>query len=338
MTLPPDSRPAPAPLPDEFLQSLRAWQASRVLLTAIELDLFTAVGDGASGAAVARRLNADPRGVEALLNAVAGLGHLEKKDGIFRNGPLAARYLCAGAPDDQRAGLLHTAALWHRWSHLTECVRSGAPAPRGPRSPGDAEEFIAAMQINASARAPQLVAALDLAGCLSDVRRLLDVGGGSGAYSVALVRAVPGLTAEILDQPDVLPIAGRHIKTAGLSDRISLRPGDLNRDDLGAGFDLVLLSAICHMNGPAENADLVRRAARALNPRGRLVIHDHILEPDRTAPLPGALFTLNMLVNTAAGGNYTAAEYFGWMRAAGLGDLRRAALSGPTGLVIGTKG
>lgn len=323
----------PVPLPDDFMQRLRAWQESRVMLTALELDLFTAVDGGASAADVAQALRTDRRGTEALLHALAALGLLVKREERFHNAPLAARHLCAESPHDWRAALMHTAALWHRWSSLTECVRTGQPAPRIGRDSADTETFIAAMHYNASSRAAQLVAALELAG----ERRLLDLGGGSGAYSIAFVRAVPGLTAEILDLPDVVPLAERYVAEAGVADRVRVRAGDLGADEFGAGYDLVLLSAICHMNGPAANADLIRRAARALDKGGRLVVHDFILEPDRTAPAAGALFALNMLVNTRAGGNYTEAEYSGWMREAGLGDLRHVRLPGPTGLVMGRR-
>jgi SAM-dependent methyltransferase len=315
------------------MQSLRAWQESRIILTALELDLFTAIGGGTAAADIARRLRTDPRATAALLHALAALGLIEKQGEVFRNGPLAARHLCAGAPHDWRTALLHTAALWRRWSSLTECVRSGEPTPRAGRDPADTEAFIAAMHLNAASRALEVVAALDLKG----VRRALDLGGGSGAYAIALVRAVPGLSVEVLDLPDVVPLTARYLADAGLSGRVTVRAGDLDTDDFGPDYDLVLLSAICHMNGPAENADLIRRATRSLASGGRLVVQDHVLEPDRTAPRAGAIFAINMLVNTRAGGNYTEAEYFGWMRAAGLVELSHVRLRGPTGLVIGTR-
>lgn len=329
-------RPAaepPVPLPDDFMQSVRAWQESRIILTALELDLFTATADGATAAGIARRLKTDPRATAALLHALAALGLIEKQGDAFRAGPLAARHLCAGSPHCWRTALLHTAALWHRWSSLTECVRTGEPAPRTGQDPADTEAFIAAMHHNAASRAPEVIAALDLRG----VRRALDLGGGSGAYAIALGRAAPGLMVEVLDLPDVVPLTARYAAEAGLSDRVTVRAGDLDADDFGSGYDLVLLSAICHMNGPAENADLIRRAALALAPGGRLVVQDYVLEPDRTAPRAGAVFAINMLVNTRAGGNYTEAEYLGWMRAAGLGGLSHVRLTGPTGLVIGTR-
>jgi len=323
----------PAALPDDFQEVLNAWRESRIVLTAIELDLFTAVGQGATPDEVARRLETDPRATGLLLHALAALGLLEKRGASFHNGPVAAQFLCAGSPDDRRRALMHTAALWHRWSALTECVRKGEPAPRGPRDAADTEAFIAAMHANAAQRAPALIAALDLTG----VHRALDVGGGSGGYAVALARAVPALRVEVLDLADVVPLTARYVAAAGVSDRVTAKAGDLNADDLGAGYDLVLISAICHMNGPAQNADLIHRAAKALAPGGRLVVHDHVLEPDRTAPKAGAIFAINMLVNTAAGGNYTEAEYFAWMSEAGLVDLAHARLPGPTGLIVGRR-
>jgi len=328
------SRPAsPAAPPDDFTQMVNDWRESRIVLTAVELDLFSAVGDGATAAEVAIRLAADPRGVGCLLHALAALGLLEKRAESFRNSPVAARFLCAGSPDDRRAALMHTAALWHRWSALTECVRTGRPAPRGPREQADTEAFIAAMHANSTQRAPALIAALDLSG----VRRVLDVGGGSGGYAIALARALPEARIEVLDLADVVPLTARYVAAAGVADRVRTRVGDLNADDFGAGYDLVLISAICHMNGPTENADLIRRAARSLAPGGRVVVLDHILEPDRTAPVASAIFAVNMLVNTPAGGNYTEAEYSSWMRDAGLTNVAHLRMPGPAGLIVGTK-
>lgn len=328
------SRPEPpAAPPDDFTQMANAWRESRIVLTAVELDLFSAVGDGATAAGIAGRLATDLRGTGCLLHALAALGLLEKRGESFHNGPVAARFLCAGSADDRRGALMHSAALWHRWSALTECVRTGRPASRGPRDEADTAAFIAAMHANSTQRAPALIAALDL----SDVRRVLDVGGGSGGYAIALARALPQARIEVLDLADVVLLTQGYVAAAGVADRVGTRVGDLNADDFGSGYDLVLISAICHMNGPAGNADLIRRAARSLAPRGRVVVLDHILEPDRTAPVAGAIFAVNMLVNTPAGGNYTRAEYFGWMRDAGLANVAQIPLPGPTELVVGMK-
>jgi cyclopropane fatty-acyl-phospholipid synthase-like methyltransferase len=136
----------------------------------------------------------------------------------------------------------------------------------------------------------------------------------------------------------VLPIAQGHISAAGLDDRVETRAGDLRHDSLGSGFTLVLVSAICHMLSPEENQDLFKRCFAALVPKGRLVMQDFILEPDKTAPKQAALFALNMLVGTPAGSTYSNEEYTAWMRAAGFSEVREVRLPGPSSLVVGVRG
>jgi cyclopropane fatty-acyl-phospholipid synthase-like methyltransferase len=191
--------------------------------------------------------------------------------------------------------------------------------------------FIAAMHRNAAVRAPLVVRAAGLDGA----RRMLDVGGGSGAYAIAFARASQDLLVEVFDLPTVLPIAQSHIEEAGLTDRITTRAGDLRTDDLGSGFDLILLSAICHMLGNASNEDLLGRCFSALSPGGRVLIQDFILEPDRTSPRSAALFALNMLVGTPQGSTYTSEEYRSWLSNAGFVDVEHIGLPGPTGLMLG---
>ncbi len=329
-----------AELPADLAHLVRGYQASRVLLTALELDFFTAVGErgGATAAAVAARCRTDPRATALLLNALVALELLELTDGRYANGEVAARFLAAGGPDDARMALRHNLGLWDTWSHLTAVVRSGRPAPRPAMAERDddwTEPFIAAMHRNAAERAPHVVAAVGAA----PVRRMLDVGGGSGAYAIAFARANPSLEAAVLDLPTVLPIAERHIAEAGLEGRVTTRAGDLRRDDFGTGWDLVFLSSVCHMLGADANRELMRRAARALVPggSGRVVIQDFVLDPDRSGPRHAVLFAINMLVGTEAGSTYTEAEYTSWLEAAGLTGVRRIALPGPAHLMVGVR-
>ncbi len=323
-------------LPDEILQTLRSFQESRALLTAIELDLFAAVGDGADAAAVASSLDTDRRATEMLLNVMASLGLLSKDSGVYGNTPISARYFVPKSREYARPGLMHTIHLWNRWSTLTDCVRQGAAVAGDDISArGEiwTQAFIAAMDRNAAERAPHVVRAVGTMG----VRRMLDVGGGSGAYSIAFAKASPDLKAEILDLETVLSITQTHIEAAGMTARISTQPGDLRRDPLGEGFDLVFVSQICHMLDEAENLDLIRRCLNATAAGGKTVIQDFILEPDKTAPKSATLFALNMLVGTRSGSTYSSEEYFGWMKAAGFREVKHVRLPGPSGLIIGTR-
>ena len=321
-------------LPEELELRIRAFQESRILLTAIELDLFEALGAGAGAADVATALGSDPRATEMLLNALAALGLVEKRGGVFRNTPETAQHFTRRSPDDVRMAMMHTVHLWDTWSTLTECVRKGTTLGRRPAGTEDwTGAFIAAMHANASRRAMAVVEAVDVAGA----RKMLDVGGGSGAYSIAFAQASPALRAEILDVGDVVPIARRHIAEAGLEDRVTVREGDLGSSDFGTGFDLVLISAICHMLSEDENRALVAKTHAALGAGGRMVISDFILDPDRDGPRMAAMFALNMLVGTRHGNTYTEAEYAAWMRDAGFSGIRRVALPGPAHLMVGVR-
>jgi (2Fe-2S) ferredoxin/predicted O-methyltransferase YrrM len=320
-------------LPDELSALLRGFQPSRAVLTAVELDVFTPLGEGASAREVAEIREMDPRATESLLNALVALRLLEKEGDRFRNGEWARTFLCEGAPHDSRAALMHTVHLWPRWSTLTEAVRKGtAVAFKEMTGRGEewTEAFIAAMHKSAAARAPVVVSALDLAG----VDRVLDLGGGSGAYAMAFARARPGLEVTVFDLPTVTPLTRRYVAEGGLQERIHTRDGDLRTDAYGTEYDLVFVSAICHMNGPDENRAMLRRVRQALAPGGRVVIQDFILDPDKTSPTSGALFALNMLVGTREGSAYSDVEYTDWLVGTGFVDVRRVPLPGPTDLMV----
>ena len=316
-------------LPDDINELIRGFMPSRTVLTALELDVFTAVAGGASADVVADRVQASPRGTEMLLHALAALKLLRKENGLFKNTPLSARFFMEDSPDSARKALLHTANLWHRWENLTGSVCAGTPAPK----PGDREwvtTFIAAMDRNARERAQAVVTAVGA----ESIRRILDLGGGSAAYSIAFAQANSVLTAEVLDLAEVIPLTQEYVRGSGLADRIHTRAGDMLCDPLGDGFDLILLSAICHMFSAEENRALFQRAFAALDPGGRLLIQDFILEPEKTAPRFAALFALNMLVSTREGSTYSEPEYASWLTAAGFTEVRRVRLPGPAGMLI----
>ena len=314
----------------DLTETMHGFQESRILLTAVELDVFTAVGQGATGTEVSKRLHTNARATEVLLNALVAMGALVKKNGTFSNTPDTARYLVAGSPDDARPALMHTVHMFQSWATLTDCVRTGtAVLPPGvdKQEPQWTQSFIAAMHRGAEGTAGQLVRSVGVRGA----RRLLDIGGGSGAYSIAFAKASPELRAEVLDLAAVVPIARKHIEEAGLTDRITTRIGDLTADEFGKDYDLILLSAICHMLDPEQNQDLFRRCYRATARGGRIVIRDFILEPDRTAPKWVALFAINMLVGTKSGSTYTEAEYKAWLTGAGFAGFTR---TDPAGDII----
>lgn len=319
-------------LPDRLDQMLRGYMPSRCLLTALELDIFSAVGDGAVAEQVGTKINANARAVGMLLNALVSLGLLSKSGEVYKNTPESARFFVQNSKDNHRNGLLHIANIWHRWSTLTDAVRSGTRVPidRG-QTPEWTHSFIGAMQRNAKDRAPLVMKALGTAG----VRRILDLGGGSGAYSIAFAKASSDVHCDLLDVPEVIPLTREYVSKADVSRQVNLRPGDMLHDDFGSGYDLIMLNAICHMFSAKQNQDIFGRARKSLAPNGRLAVQDFILNPEKNGPQQAALFSLNMLVSTDAGATYSEPEYTGWMKDAGFVDVCRISLPGPSSLIVG---
>ena len=322
--------------PNSIREIASAFQESRVLLTAFELDLFTALGEESRSASeVAGILDVNERAVDRLMNVLCTLDLLEKKEGKFSNSPSSSQFLVKGKPGFM-AGLMHTADMSNAWSTLTEAVRQGRSVTAGhinDRGEAWLGAFIAAMHARAAHQAPAVAAILDL----SEVSRLLDIGGGSGVFSMAFVRAREGIEATIFDLPNVVPLTRNYIEQAGLEDSIGTATGDYNTDNLGSGFDLVFLSAIIHSNSPAQNRALMQKCAAALNPQGQVVVQDFIMDDERTSPAFGTLFALNMLVGTEEGDTYTEAEVKTWMEEAGLSDTARQDTDFGTTLIIGKK-
>ncbi len=313
-----------------------AFQRSRVLLTAYELGLFTVLNDEwKTSREAAEALDTDARATDRLMNALTAMALLEKRDGRFTNGPAAARFLVKGKAD-YMAGLAHTVHLWQTWSGLTQAVRTGTSAVGDDvNARGDEwlRAFIGAMHWRAAQMADGIVAMLDLAG----VHRVLDVGGGSGAFAMAFVRAGRGIEAVVFDLPNVVPLTRNYAESAGYGPQVSTVVGDYRKDDLGRGFDLVFLSAIVHSNSPEENRRLLANAAAAAEAGGQVVVVDQIMDEDRAGPLPAAMFALNMLVGTSAGDTYTESEVRSWMSDAGLHDVVRKDTPYANTIVVGRK-
>ncbi len=301
--------------PESLSALARGFMESRVFLTAAELDLFTLLADGPLSleeAAAAR--GADRRALAILLDALTALGLLQKTDGRWRTPAALVPLLSSRSGRSLLPLALHSVNLWDRWSRLTETVAGTRPVA----GDGWTRSFIGAMHAIAAPQADEIVAAVGP----GSARRLLDVGGGPATYTLAFLRAAPGLHATLFDLPEVVEIARENATRAGLVDRVDLVAGDLRTDALPGGHDLAFVSAIVHMLGPAGNVALFRKVHDALLPGGRIVLRDHVMSPDRTAPRAGALFAVNMLVGTKDGGTFTLEELSAWLEEAGFARPR----------------
>jgi len=306
--------------PGDVLAMARGYQEACVLMAGAELDVFGALAERPMTAeALATRLGADLRGTAVLLDALAAMELLEKHDDVYRVPPTVADVLAASGSRSVTGMVCHLANCLRRWGRLAEVVKQGGPADQRPSirgAEGDRESFIEAMNDIHRASAAPLVAEL---GPLS-FRHLLDVGGGSGTWTIAFLRAVPGATATLVDLPEVIPIARRRLADEGLGDRVTLVAGDYNADPLPGGADFAWVSAIFHQNSREQNRALAANVFRALEPGGRIAVRDIVMESSRTAPRDGALFAVNMLVATP-GGTWTFDEIRSDLLDAGFADV-----------------
>jgi hypothetical protein len=291
----------------------RAFMESRVLLTGAELDLFTLVANTPlSAKQIAEQIGADLRALTIVVDALAAMGLLIKQGETYLTEPSAARLLAAGGPESVLPMIQHSLNLWDRWGRLTSRVVEKRP----PDKPMEA--FVRAMHAIATPLAPRIVALVNPGGA----RRLIDVGGALGTYTMAFLRAAPEMRATLFDRPPVIEMAREVIGAAGLLDRVTLVAGDFSKDTLPGGHDLAFASAVIHQNSPDENVALFRRIFAALQLGGRIVVRDHVMTPDHTQPKSGALFAVNMLSGTSGGGTYTEAEIRDALTKAGFVGVR----------------
>lgn len=308
--------------PEAILKLARQFMESRILLSAAEMNIFTLLEETPSTAEdLANRLPADLRGLTILLDALTAMGLLSKDQDTYITATDAAPFLTAKSPRSVLPMLHHAAHLWESWSELTSKVKKHGVNETPASSVRNADElsaFIGAMHVVGMPLARKIVKAVQPGAA----RNLLDVGGASGTYITAFLKAVPEMKATLFDRPAVIQLARDRLIEAGMLDRVQLVPGDFYEDELPGGHDLVMLSAIIHQNSPEENVDLFRKVLRAIESGGRIIIRDHVMETDRTKPRDGAIFAVNMLVNTEGGSTYTFDEIRTWLMQAGFTNVR----------------
>jgi SAM-dependent methyltransferase len=307
--------------PKTILDLSRDFMESRILLTGAELNLFTLLASGPlSAQEVAAQIGTNLRALIIVLDALAAMELIVKKEGRYSCTPEISFLLSEKSPESILPMVQHMAHVWQRWSKLTEKVK-GREDPGKPPESQEANQipaFIGAMHAIAARLAPEIIGAVNA----GTAKNLLDVGGASGTYTLAFLRALPQMRATLFDRPEVIPIARKRLAEAGILDRVALVGGDFYHDEFPPGHDLAFVSAIIHQNSPEQNLDLYQKGFRALVPGGRIVIRDHIMEPDRTRPRDGALFAVNMLVGTAGGNTYTYEEIHAGLEQAGFTRIR----------------
>ena len=306
---------------EQILEMMRAYQIPCLLAAAADLDLLEKLAPTSRTASeVAAAAGCDLRAVTVLLDALASVGVIVKRDEQYSISPELAPFLCEAFPQSVVAMLRHQANCLRSWSRLPWTVHSGKPEDRGPSIRGedaDRVSFIEAMHVVSRGVADELVQEIHP----GSVCCVLDLGGASGSWTTAWLKAEPQARAIIFDLPQVIPMARERFATSPFAERVELCAGDFNTDDLPKGADLAWVSAIIHQNSPDQNRALYRRIAEALEPCGWIYIRDIVMEPSRTAPVAGALFAVNMLSATAKGNSYCLTEIQEDLQSAGFMDV-----------------
>jgi 2-polyprenyl-3-methyl-5-hydroxy-6-metoxy-1,4-benzoquinol methylase len=300
------------------------FRSARVLITANNYGVFDLLTKPQSARAISKKLKTDLRATQILLDALTGLGLLKKSAEEYRNTPISKRFLTKGKPYYQGDIIRHADYLWKNWSALDEVIKTGIPSQRAR----DYEVFILGMHNLASIKVKAVVKTVGLKG----VKTALDLGGGPGTYSIEMAKR--GVQVTLFDFPEAIEIAKRIIEKERVKG-VNFIKGDFCTDDIGKGYDLILVSQILHAYSADDNLLILKNCAKALNRYGRIVVQEFPISEDRTHPLQGALFSVNMLVNTQSGRCYSPKEIKGWLSKSGLKNIHETSMD-DTVLIMGS--
>jgi hypothetical protein len=322
--------------PGTLLQTSGSYWETCTLHAAVKIDVFTLVGNNYLGSDnLAEKLGGNARGVKMLLDALAAMGLLEKKDGKYANTALASTFLSKDSPRYIGHIIKHHSHLVESWSKLDIAVISGKPVRERASLHEEErrESFLMGMFNLAMNLAPKIVPQIDL----SNRRHLMDLGGGPGTYAIHFCQKNPQLKATVYDLPTTRSFAEKTIEKFGLTDRIDFMEIDYLEENIEGVHDVAWLSHILHGEGPEDCRKIIKKAVSALEPEGMILIHDFILNESMDGPLFPTLFSLNMLLGTSNGQSYSDQQITDMLSEAGVGDTRRIFFESPnnSGIIEG---
>jgi hypothetical protein len=341
----PVGAPAGAVTPERILQTGLAFWASKTLLSAVEMELFTELArHPAEGGQLAGRLGLHPRSAHDFLDALVALGFLQRENGVYSNTPDTDLFLDKRKPS-YLGGMLEMAnlRLFGYWNHLTEALRTGQPqneAKSGGQTlfaalyadPARLRGFLQAM--TGISHGANLAIASSFP--WRNYRTFVDVGTAQGDLAVQVALANPHLSGTGFDLAEVGPIFEDYVAHHGVSGRLTFAPGDFFKEPLPKA-DVVMMGHILHDWDLSQKQALIKKVYDALPPDGAFIVYESIIDDERRQNAFGLLMSLNMLIETPGGFDYTGADCVGWMKAAGFRDTRVQHLVGPDSMVVGIK-
>lgn len=330
--------------PDRILQTGMAFWASKTLLSAVEMEVFTDLAKHPADLATLQgRLGLHPRGAADFLDALVALGFLERENGIYRNTPETGLFLDKSKPS-YVGGILEMCnhRLYGFWGALTTALRTGEPQneSKGGENPFSAlyadparlREFLRAM--SGVSRGANMAIARTFP--WADYSSFADIGTAQGDLAVQIALGQPHLTGIGYDLPEVGPVFEDYVAANGLVDRIRFRGGSFLTDDLPRA-EVLLFGHILHDWDLETKRMLLHKAHAALPPGGAVVVYDAIIDDDRKENAFGLMMSLNMLIETPGGFDYTGEDCILWMKEAGFRQCRVVHLTGPDSMVVGIK-
>ncbi len=318
----------------DLMQLANGYADSKVLLTANDLGVFSALGQSKqTSIAVAKRCRANPEGMQLLLNALVGLGLLHVRKGLFWNAKIARTYLDAKSPKGVTNLLWLLGHHWSNWTDMTRSIQKGRPgwAPV-TETLQFRRRFALAMHERSLVLAPLTIQTCRIP---RGGTKFFDLGGGSGSYSIALAKRYPKLSGVLVDQS--VTVAKRLIRQQRLEGRLSVRRGDVCSVPLPEGSDAALVANLFHDFNARENRMLLRRVCEALRPGGKVFIVEFFLDDTGTQPVEAAVFSLLMYAFTDTGRSYGWKEVEGWLKSEGFGDCRRHPVTESIGTLEATR-
>jgi hypothetical protein len=333
------------PTPEKIMQTGLAFWASKTLLSAIEIGVFTELARGAEPFdALCGRLGLHPRSARDFLDALVALGFLTRSGDRYANTPETDLFLDRAKPS-YVGGILEMAnhRLYPFWSHLTEALRTGLPQNEvksgGPgvfqtlyADPARLQQFLAAMTGISHGANMTIARAFPW----KNYHTFVDVGTAQGDLAAQIALANPHLQGQAFDLPEVAPIFEAYAEKVGVADRVRFVSGDFFHEPLPKA-DVVLMGHILHDWDLPTKKMLIQKAFDAVPAGGALIVYEAIIDDDRSKNAFGLLMSLNMLIETPGGFDYTGADCSGWMREAGFSATRVEPLVGPDSMVIAIK-
>ncbi|HEY0005912.1 MAG TPA: methyltransferase [Pyrinomonadaceae bacterium] len=331
--------------PSHIMQLGLGFWASKTLLSAVELGLFTELAGGAMSAeTINARLNLHPRSVRDFLDALVSLRMLERDgEGLYSNTPETEMFLDRAKPS-YIGGILEMASkrLYPYWGSLTEALKTGRPQNEAKSGgnffetlyadPERLEDFLSAMTGLSLGAARAIAQKFPW----TNYQTFIDIGGAQGGVPVQVALEHTHISGGIFDLPAVGPVFEKYVARHGLSDRLRFYAGDFFKDPLPSA-DVLVMGHILHDWNMEEKQMLLKKAFDALPSGGALIVFEALIDDERRENTFGLLMSLNMLIETPGGFDYTGADCSHWMREAGFRETRVEHLVGPDSMVIGFK-